>query len=113
MKLIAFCLGILLLSTSPRAEADPSVRAPGLSEPPRACGHSAELMAAKRALAEGDREVHHLQRAKAMAAACARDATDPAPEPESRTPASALAKAPAGADGFPYWARSNDTSPRI
>ena len=111
MKLFALCIGIVLLSSSARAEEDPSVRAPGLGEPARACGHTAELVAAKRALAEGDREgaVHHLERAKALAAACERDAS----ESESRTPASALAKAPAGADGFPYCARSNDTSPRI
>ena len=113
MKLVALCIGILLVSSSASLAEDPAV--PGVSEPARVCGHTAELIAAKRALAEGDREnaLRHLQRARELAAACERDAVDRAPEPESGTPASALAKAPAGADGFAYWARSNDTSPRI
>jgi hypothetical protein len=114
MKAVALCIGILLASSSSTSSAEhPS--APGFGEPARGCGHTAELVAAKRALAQGDRAgaVTHLQRAKALAAACERDAVDRAPESESRTPASALAKAPAGADGFPYWARSKDVSPRI
>jgi hypothetical protein len=95
MKMAALCIGMLLVwSSSASSAEDPSVRAPA-----RACGHTAELMAAKRALAKGDREsaLHHLQRARALAAACERDAVDRAPESESGTPASALAKAPAGA----------------
>jgi len=114
MRLLALSIGILLVSSSSASLAeDPSVR--GVRAPARACGHTAELLAAKRALAQGDRDsaLDHLQRARALAAACERDAVDPAPESESRTPDSALAKAPAGADGFAYWARSNDTSPRI
>ena len=113
MKLLALSIGILLVSSSTSLAEDPAV--PGVSESARACGHTAELIAAKRALADGDREaaLHHLQRARALAAACERNAVDRAPEPESGTPASALARAPAGADGFLYRARSKDTSPRI
>jgi hypothetical protein len=114
MKRLALTIGILLVSTTSTSPAEDST-VPRVSEPTRGCRHAAELVAAKRALVEGDREeaLQHLQRARALAAACERDAVDRAPEPESRTPASALAKAPAGADHCRYWARSKDTSPRI
>lgn len=112
MKWFALSIAVLLLvsSGSPGLARDRSAR--GVEEPTRACGHTAELLAARRALAEGDREaaLQHLGRARALAAACARDR---APEPEPWTPASAFANASAGVDGLAYSARSNDTSPRI
>jgi len=115
MTRLALAIGMLLVSSTSTSLAE-GPAAPGVSEPTRGCRHAAELVAAKRALAEGDRDsaLRHLQRARELAAACERDAVDRAPEPEGRTPASALARAPAGADDHPYyWARSNDTSPRI
>jgi len=115
MKRLVLAIGILLVTSTSTSMAEDSA-VPRVSEPTRGCRHAPELVAAKRALAEGDREaaLQHLQRARELAAACERDAVDRAPEPEGRTPANALARAPAGADGhLYYWARSNDTWPRI
>jgi hypothetical protein len=115
MKRLVLTIGILLVTSTATSMAEDSA-VPRASETMRGCRHAPELVAAKRALAEGDREgaLQHLQRARELAAACERDAVDRAPEPEGRTPASALARAPAGADDhLYYWARSNDTWPRI
>ena len=98
MKIASLCLGLLLLSSSTSFAEDPGLRDPGLSQPapPNACGHTAELKEAKRALAEGDREgaIHHLQRAQQLVAACQRNAVDPEREEAPMTPASAFAQAP-------------------
>ena len=95
MKVATVCFGIFLLSSSASSAEDSGSR--GLDQPvrTRACGHTTELEAAKRALAEGNREgaLNHLQRARALVAECERNAVDPAPEGESTTPASAFAKA--------------------
>jgi len=62
--------------------------------PAPACGQATELLQAKRALAEGDREgaLRHLRRAREIVAACARDASEPARTPEMS--ATAFAQAP-------------------
>ena len=102
MKGAVFCVGILLLWSSASGAEDPRSHA---SDPPvqtRACGHTLELQAARRALAEGDREgaLNHLRRARALVAACERNAVDPAPAEQSTTPASAFAQsAPAAGVG--------------
>jgi hypothetical protein len=104
VKVAAFCLGVLLLTGGTSSAEGSRSREPDPPAQARACGHTTELQAAKRALAEGDREgaLQHLRRARELVAACERDA-DPAPaEPEGTTPASAFAKAPtAGAVATP------------
>jgi len=97
MKRSLLCLGILLLSSAASSARDPrddghDTNAPALG---RACGHVPELEAARRALAEGDREraLSHLRRARALVAACERDAEDAGRGGESA--ASAFAMAPA------------------
>ena len=104
MKVAAVCLGVLLCWSWASAAEDRQGR--GLDQPARdrACGHPAELEAAKRALAEGDREgaLIHLRRARTLVADCERNAYDPGQEGESA--ASAFAKAPAaGPDLLPSW----------
>jgi hypothetical protein len=80
----------------------------------RRCGHEAEVEAARRSLAEGDRDraLAHLERARELAAACERK-MERAPDPGTTGPASALGMAPAGRIGSPQRASTNDSSPRI
>jgi len=88
-------LGIVVLlwaSVSTSAEDRNSV----LRREPATCGHTGELQAAKRALAEGDREgaLQHLQRARELVAACQRESVEPTGEQSSAT---ALAQFPSPA----------------
>jgi hypothetical protein len=103
VKVAAICFGALLLSGAASSAEAPRSRGPAPPVQARTCGHTVELEAARRDLAEGDREgaLAHLRRARELVAACEREAADPA-RGEETTPASAFAKAPtAGAVATP------------
>ena len=98
---IASALGIAILLWSGVA-ASAEDRNSGVSQPARtpACGHTAELQAAKRALADGDREaaLQHLQQARELVGACQREVEEPTGEQPSAT-ALALSSSPADVAG--------------
>ncbi len=115
MKLALACLTILLLSSLASAVEDRRPGGFGRAAPSNACGQAEELAAARRSIAEGNREAAllHLRRAKEFVAACERNAVDP--ELESRP--TAFAKASAGAAPLSTWPvrtkprRGSDRSP--
>ena len=94
---IASALGIaILLGANVAASAEDRSSELSQPAPTRACGHTAQLQAAKRALAEGDREgaLRYLERARELVAACQRETVEPTGE---RSSATALAQSPSPA----------------
>jgi len=97
MRIAIACAGIFLLLSSTSSAGAPPERGENLDQRTAspACGHTAELEEAKRALADGNREgaLRHLRRAQTLVAACQRNSVEP--EADSTTPAKAFAKASA------------------
>jgi hypothetical protein len=75
-------LALAVILTGASAVADPATTRSQVSS----CGHEAELLAARQALAAGDREeaLRHLRAADALLARCQGEAppAEPAPAPE-------------------------------
>ena len=109
-KTALLCLPIILIPFSASSSEDSRIMNPGAAS--RVCGHARELQVAKRNLADGDRQsaLRHLQRARALLAACERDAVNPEPEWESTTSARGFARGPSAGPEEPLATRSGSTS---
>jgi hypothetical protein len=102
MRIAIACAAALLVASTSMA-AGPAGEVGAQREPraaSRECGHAEALRAAKRALAEGNREgaLSLLQRARSLVAACQQNATER--DEESTTTPSAFATAPSGGAAF-------------
>ena len=112
-KTALLCLAIVLVPFSASSSEDsPTLNPDSHPAGSRVCGHARELQVAKRALAEGDREValRHLQRARALLAACERNTVNPAPEWESTTSSRAFARQSSAGPDRPLATRFGSTS---